>query len=167
MNSTSLLVVNQANTASETVRISSKSNFDTAAMVFFAFLALTAILAVGLNTYVLTIFYRGRNVKSISNIPLITLAVADLQSGLVNIPLILATGILPLKPRSQYFILIRELSRLSTNFSAATTISNLFVVVVLRYLSIYHPIFSYGTKPYLGMRHPGLACITGLLFCAT
>ena len=136
INYTSVQCLNHSSTTGALPGSSSKMKGTT--FLVFAILVFTAILVVGLNSYVLSIFYRGRNVKSKSNIPLISLAAADLQSGLVNIPLILTSAILAIY-RGQNVYLFTMLADVSSVFCAATTMSNLFVIVILRYLAICHP----------------------------
>ena len=124
-------------TGNTTGRFNIKDKQNTSLMYHSA-LGFTGIMIVFLNSYVLSIFFRRRKIRSKTNFPLMSLALADMLSGLVNIPLLFSADIL-LEARHQRSWLVLILSDLSTVLCAATTMSSLFIAVAIRYVSICHP----------------------------
>ena len=123
---------------------SRKATYETP-MSFYVTLIFTGVLILGLNSYVLTIFCRARKVRSKSNIPLISLALSDIQSGLINIPLLLAAHLLYDKGHPYSFTVVL-LGDIATILCAATTMSSLFLIVAIRYLSVCSPITYFVVK---------------------
>ena len=108
--------------------------------IYHSFLIAEAFFIVLLNGYVLSLFVRQKYIYSTSaNTPLLSVVIADLQAGIINIPLLIAADT-AYKVKNKSALAITATAQASTIFSAATSMSSLFIAVGVRYLSFCHPL---------------------------
>ena len=107
--------------------------------VFHVLLLIIASLIVIVNIYVLSLFIRNRGIrKNKSNILLISLAVADLLSGSVNIPFLVASEMAHSNRDPNYMEMIIT-ADFATVACSAVTMLCMCNIVADRYLAICHP----------------------------
>lgn len=92
-----------------------------------------AVLIVFINTFVLVLIFRKRYLRSNTNLLLCSLAVSDLLTGLVSVPLFITCNII-----RQSAICIME--EMMSRFISASIVCHLMSVTMDRYLAIMHPL---------------------------
>lgn len=102
-------------------------------------LGVVSCLIVSANTLVIALVYKNTQLRTITNLCLACLALSDLLSGLVAIPLIFACNLLPMPDGIASCIAMDLASR----FIAISTILHLLIVTFERYVMIIYPMYYY------------------------
>ena len=103
---------------------------------YHTILVITAVAAVLINSYCLTLFIRKRKLRTKSNWLLVSLAAIDLITGGINIPLVFYLGIT--KSTHKPYMKLVIIADVTSVCCAAITMLNLYSIVFDRYLSLCH-----------------------------
>lgn len=101
----------------------------------FVFLGLLSCLIISANSLVIALVYKNKQLRTLTNLCLVCLALSDLLSGLVAIPLIFACNLTVMPNRIAFCIAMDLASR----FIAISTILHLLIVTFERYVMIIYP----------------------------
>lgn len=102
-------------------------------------LGVLSFLIVSANSLVIALVYKNKQLRTITNLGLACLALSDLLSGLVAIPLIFACNLSPM-PNGIAFCIAMDLA---SRFIAISTILHLLIVTFERYVMIIYPMHYY------------------------
>ena len=102
-------------------------------------LGVLSFLIISANSLVIALVYRNKQLQTITNQCLACLALSDLLSGLVAIPLIFACNLSPM-PDGVSFCIAMDLA---SRFIAISTILHLLIVTLERYVMIIYPMHYY------------------------
>ncbi len=102
-------------------------------------LGVLSCLIVSANLLVIALVYKNKQLQTITNLCLACLALSDLLSGLVAIPLIFACNLSPM-PDGIAFCIAMDLA---SRFIAISTILHLLIVTFERYVMIIYPMHYY------------------------
>lgn len=100
----------------------------------FVFLGLLSCLIISANSLVIALVYKNKQLRTLTNLCLVCLALSDLLSGLVAIPLIFACNLT--MPNGIAFCIAMDLA---SRFIAISTILHLLIVTFERYVMIIYP----------------------------
>ena len=105
---------------------------------YHAVLIIISIVTIVINSYTLCLFARKRELRRKSNLLLVSLAVIDLLTGGINIPLVIYRGMTLVgnKPNWELLVMLDTTSVCC----AAVTMLSLYSVVVDRFISLCHPL---------------------------
>lgn len=92
-----------------------------------------ALLIVFINTFVVVLIFRKKYLRTNTNLLLWSLAMSDLLTGVVSVPLFITCNIIR---QSAICIMEEQMSR----FISASTVCHLMSVTMDRYLAIMHPL---------------------------
>ncbi|XP_065052634.1 5-hydroxytryptamine receptor 1D-like [Rhopilema esculentum] len=98
-----------------------------------------AVCIVIMNSYVVSVFLRKKNLRRNSSLLLLSLALADLFTGLVTVPLIIAGTVLRQIDFNR-FIIVFLLGDVATVLSASLTILSLCAITMDRYARLCFPV---------------------------
>lgn len=102
-------------------------------------LGVLSCLIVSANSLVIALVYKNKQLQTVTNLCLACLALSDLLSGLVAIPLIFACNLSPM-PDGIAFCIAMDLA---SRFIAISTILHLLIVTFERYVMIIYPMHYY------------------------
>lgn len=103
-------------------------------MTIFICLSIVGILIVVANGLVFVLVYKRRTLLRKTNFFLISLAVSDISSGLIGIPLIILTNTYPA------YEWLRQSMDISNKFLAISTILHLLSATIERYIKVLAPL---------------------------
>ena len=104
----------------------------------YILIAIAACIVI-MNSYVVSVFFRKKNLRRNSSLLLLSLALADLFTGLVTVPLIIAGTALRQIDFHQ-FIIVFLLGDVATVLSASLTILSLCAITMDRYARLCFPV---------------------------
>ena len=128
-NKTMNLSGNESNTVNKHILFSSDIH------LCLVFLGVLACLIITANSLVIVLVYRNNHLRITTNLYLACLALSDLLSGLITIPLIFACNLMPFADSIAACIVTDFASRLI----AFSTILHLVIVTFERFMMIIHP----------------------------
>ena len=99
-----------------------------------------AILIIIANGLVLILFAKRRQLRTPPNYVLFSLAICDLTSGIINIPLFIIVAFTPIITSFEWFFYLSKLVNFLNNLTAISACYHILVATTEKYLSIISPV---------------------------